>query len=194
MSYSFASDVVCGRSFRWPCDVAKKNNKQHFHPHGLRIFSCTWRVGDGDVAWQFQRCWFARPSGGRQWFSPGSEIRACCSVSTSRPQYFHLSDKFAFFAIYRNRYDKGLIAIQSLAVFRLLDQRERYESLRGVLDSGPPFVIPHFDDCLPGVSLCHVPVVNHTCGLILKLNSLDGVVGVRSAAILAEFEARETSR
>lgn len=79
-------------------------------------------------------------------------------------------------------------------MFRLYDQRERYESLRDVITSGASFGIPHFDQCLPGVPLCRVPVVNHTCGLILKLNSLHGVAGVRSAAILAEFEAQMESR
>jgi len=92
------------------------------------------------------------------------------------------------------RYDKGLVAVQSLAVFRLLEQRERYGSLREIINTAGPFDIPAFDECLPGVPLCGVPVVNHTCGLILKLRSLDGVVGVRSAAILAELEARGEPR
>jgi len=91
----------------------------------------------------------------------------------------------------RGRYDKGLVAIQSLAVFRLFHQRERYESLRDVVNSGADFDIPHFDECLPGVPLCGVPMVNHTCSLILNLNSLDGAAGVRSAMILAGFEAQE---
>jgi len=95
--------------------------------------------------------------------------------------------KFHILKYFRDRYDEGLVAVQSLAVFRLFDQRERYESLRDVINTGAPFDIPHFDECLPGVPLCGVPIVNCTCGLILKLNSLGGEMGARSAAIMAEF-------
>ena len=90
------------------------------------------------------------------------------------------------------RYDKGLVAIQSLAVFRLFGQRGRYESLRDVINTGAPFDIPTFDDCVPELPLCGVPMVNHTCGLILNLSSLDGaVVGVPGAMTPARFEAQE---
>ena len=89
----------------------------------------------------------------------------------------------------RDRYDKGLISIQSLAVYRLFDQQERYERLRAIVNTGTSFDIPAFEVCLPGVPLCGVSVVDHTCSLILKLHSLDEL-SVGSATILADFEAQ----
>jgi len=97
------------------------------------------------------------------------------------------------FASNHGRYDEGLVAVQSLAVFRLFGQREQFDSLRGVINTGPSFNIPTFDECLPGVPLCRVPIVNYTCSLVLQLNSLDDS-SVGSAAILAEFEAQGQPR